>query len=354
MAAPMRNSCSKFNVIRSSGKNSYASNFFKRSLFAAAIMTGGYCTYRITRNFLQSSIAYAEDVNKRPEFKVSRSKHYDTDSSGLKLTLFQFQTCPFCCKVRATLDYYGISYDIVEVNSVFKTQIKWSNYRKVPILMCDGVGGPDKFLQINDSSVIISLIESYLHDTSQPLDLLKSFYPGLESKDNRGKTVWEFQNKYFIMFQDHISDKRTSKERSEERKWRDWTDNVLVHVLSPNAYRTWGEALQAFRYFSEVGEWEKNFSTPERLFIIYVGALVMFGISKMLKKRHNLKPDVRESLYDAAREWKRAIVYGVLNSIEGCQAFKDMLENTKIGPWYYRTKKAVQNHQGANPLNKKS
>ncbi|KAJ8299981.1 hypothetical protein KUTeg_021500 [Tegillarca granosa] len=237
--------------------------------------------------------------------------------------MFQFQTCPFCCKVRATLDYYGISYDIVEVNSVFKTQIKWSNYRKVPILMCDG--------QINDSSVIISLIESYLHDTSQPLDLLKSFYPGLESKDNRGKTVWEFQNKYFIMFQDHISDKRTSKER-----------------------RTWGEALQAFRYFSEVGEWEKNFSTPERLFIIYVGALVMFGISKMLKKRHNLKPDVRESLYDAAREWKRAIVYGVLNSIEGCQAFKDMLENTKIGPWYYRTKKAVQNHQGANPLNKKS
>ena len=64
----------------------------------------------------------------------------DTDNSGLKLTMFQFQTCPFCCKVRAMLDYYGFSYDVVEVNSVTKKQIKWSNYRKVPIIVVDGKG----------------------------------------------------------------------------------------------------------------------------------------------------------------------------------------------------------------------
>lgn len=43
-------------------------------------------------------------------------------------------TCPFCCKVRAYLDYYGYSYDIVEVNSINKSQLDWSGYKKVPTL----------------------------------------------------------------------------------------------------------------------------------------------------------------------------------------------------------------------------
>ena len=63
-----------------------------------------------------------------------------TDDTGLKLTLYQYQTCPFCCKVRAFLDYYGFAYDIVEVNSVTRKQIKWSDYKKVPILVYEGAG----------------------------------------------------------------------------------------------------------------------------------------------------------------------------------------------------------------------
>ena len=58
-----------------------------------------------------------------------------TDNTGLKLTLFQYATCPFCCKARAVLDYYGFSYNIVEVNPVLRQQIKWSEYKKVPILL---------------------------------------------------------------------------------------------------------------------------------------------------------------------------------------------------------------------------
>ena len=71
----------------------------------------------------------------------------------------------------------------------------------------------------------------------------------------------------------------------EERKWRKWVDDHLVHMLSPNVYRTPSEALQAFHYFSEVGEWEKNFSTPERLVVIYAGAAIMYLLGKMLQKR---------------------------------------------------------------------
>lgn len=39
---------------------------------------------------------------------------------------------------------------------------------------------------------------------------------------------------------------------SEERKWRNWADDRFVHTLSPNVYRTLGEALQTFNWFSEV------------------------------------------------------------------------------------------------------
>ena len=71
----------------------------------------------------------------------------------------------------------------------------------------------------------------------------------------------------------------------EERRWRQWTDDVLVHTLSPNIYRTPAEALQAFQHFSDVGEWSGTFGTVERLVIIYVGAAAMYFVGKMLKRR---------------------------------------------------------------------
>ena len=53
----------------------------------------------------------------------------------IKITLFQYQTCPFCCKARVFLDYFGFNYDVIEVNSVMRTQVKWSKYKKVPIVV---------------------------------------------------------------------------------------------------------------------------------------------------------------------------------------------------------------------------
>lgn len=38
----------------------------------------------------------------------------------------------------AFLDYYKVPYKVVEVNPIFKKEIKWSEYKKVPILMVDG------------------------------------------------------------------------------------------------------------------------------------------------------------------------------------------------------------------------
>lgn len=43
-------------------------------------------------------------------------------------------------------------------------------------------------------------------------------------------------------------------------------------------------------------------------------------------------------------------VYGVLNSIEGCSAFRDLLNNTNIGSWYFKMKEATKNHEGQKLL----
>ena len=40
-------------------------------------------------------------------------------------------------------------------------------------------------------------------------------------------------------------------------------------------------------------------------------------------------------------------VYGVLSSIEGYDSFKDMLNYTSIGPWYFATQKLIQQRKTA-------
>ncbi|KAI8750665.1 prostaglandin E synthase 2 [Biomphalaria glabrata] len=311
---------------------------------------------------------FAQESEKPYNCKPSRQVVIPTDTSGLKLTLYQYQTCPFCCKVRAALDYFGFSYDVIEVNSVTKKQLKWSDYQKVPVLVVGANAENKQEVQLKDSSVIISVLESYRQDPKASITQLNSYYPCLTEKEGR-KIKYNFLNKYFIMFP-ITQDSKTQEERIEERQWRQWADDHLVHMLSPNAYRTVGEALQAFNYFSEVGEWEQNFTTLERYVVIYVGASVMYVMGKILKQKYKLNDDVRISLYEACNEWVKAVgksrlfmggdkpnladlsVFGVLSSIEGCIAFQDVLQNTKIGPWYRRMKEAIQNHQGAKTLNR--
>ncbi|KAI7749583.1 hypothetical protein M8C21_021885, partial [Ambrosia artemisiifolia] len=55
-----------------------------------------------------------------------------------EIVLYQYESCPFCNKVKAFLDYYDVPYKVVEVNPLSKKEIKWSDYKKVPILVVDG------------------------------------------------------------------------------------------------------------------------------------------------------------------------------------------------------------------------
>ncbi|XP_072288234.1 prostaglandin E synthase 2 [Pyxicephalus adspersus] len=272
----------------------------------------------------------------------------------LQLTLYQYKTCPFCSKVRVFLDYHQLQHDIVEVNPVMRKEIQFSTYRKVPILLANAGCS----LQLNDSSVIISAMKTFLTSKKKKLEEIVSFYPTIKVTDEKGKEVTEYENRYWLMLDEQETQQLyASKEaQMEEMKWRRWADDWLVHLISPNVYCTPGEALASFDYIVREG----SFSTVEGLFAKYLGAAAMFFIGKRLKSRHNLQDDVRQDLYKAADTWVKAVgkhrkfmggsepnladlaVYGVLSVMEGLKSFDDMMGNTRIKPWYQRMTRVIQ------------
>ncbi|XP_044052080.1 prostaglandin E synthase 2 [Siniperca chuatsi] len=314
-----------------------------RVLGCAFLLGGGLGLYQTVKFSVQQHLAEAET-------KVS--------GEGLKLTLYQYKTCPFCSKVRAFLDYHGLPYEIVEVNPVMRHEIKWSAYRKVPILMVNNE------VQLNDSSVIISSLKTYLISKEKSVSEILRCYPEMKSVNDRGKEVTEYNNKYWVMLSEAETAAMYPEKgmQKEEMKWRQWADDWLVHLISPNVYRTTGEALASFDYIVREGK----FGTYEGFFAKYVGAAAMFLISKRLKSRHNLQDDVRQDLYKAVNDWVAAIgkkrkfmggdrpnladlaVFGILRVMEGLQAFDDMMENTKVKHWYRRMERASLNHEGRN------
>ncbi|KAG7480551.1 hypothetical protein MATL_G00057410 [Megalops atlanticus] len=314
-----------------------------RALGCAFLLGGGIGLYQTVKFNFQRHFAEEEA---------------EESSSEVKFTLYQYKTCPFCSKVRAFLDYHGLPYEIVEVNPVMRQEIKWSRYRKVPILMVDDT------VQLNDSSVIISTLKTYLVTKGKKIHDILICYPEMKSTNESGKEVIEYNNKYWLMLSEaEIEQLYPEKDsRKEEMKWRKWADDWLVHLISPNVYRTPSESLASFDYIVREGK----FGTFEGFFAKYVGALAMFFISKRLKNRHNLQDDVRQDLYKAVNEWVSAIgkkrkfmggdrpnladlaVYGVLRVMEGLESFDDMMEKTKVKSWYRRVEKAVQHHEGHN------
>lgn len=151
----------------------------------------------------------------------------------------------------------------------------------------------------------------------------------------------------------------TGKETADSKHSQ---SQINSHLFSS---RTTQEALQTFEWFSETGEWSEHFPAWERNMMVYVGASAMFLISKLLKKRYHLTDDVRSHMYDACNELTKELAkqktpflggktpnladisaFGVLNSMEGCQAWRDCLENTKVGNWFTAMKELAVANRG--------
>ncbi|XP_063491968.1 prostaglandin E synthase 2 isoform X2 [Symphalangus syndactylus] len=247
-----------------------------RLLGAAALALGGALgLYHTARWHLRAQDLHAE-----------RSAAQLSLSSRLQLTLYQYKTCPFCSKVRAFLDFHALPYQVVEVNPVRRAEIKFSSYRKVPILVAQE---GESSQQLNDSSVIISALKTYLV-SGQPLEEIITYYPAMKAVNDQGKEVTEFGNKYWLM----LSEKEAQQVYGGKE--------ARTHRLQDNVREDLYEA--ADKWVAAVGK-DRPFMGGQ-------------------------KPN----LADLA-------VYGVLRVMEGLDAFDDLMQHTHIQPWYLRVERAI-------------
>eukprot|EP00164_Ancoracysta_twista_P024055 GFYU01045371.1.p1 GENE.GFYU01045371.1~~GFYU01045371.1.p1 ORF type:complete len:347 (-),score=59.51 GFYU01045371.1:19-990(-) len=241
-----------------------------------------------------------------------RCRTYSTSSGSdagtladTELTLYQFETCPYCTKTRTFMDFNDIQYNKVDVHPISKKESVVG--KKVPVLMMDGV--PQ-----TESNDIIKRLQSQL--------------------ENDGRSKFETQ---------------TEAQQEDTEKWLTWVDNKLLPLFPPNTYGSYGEGYQLF---TKIVQTYPKFSPLERMLYQVTGPIMMKVVSGKIQKRRGIvKP--REELYQSVNEWLDAVqqtpgpfyggekpslvdvvVYGGLKTIAELKTFDDVRANTNVDVWW--------------------
>ena len=118
------------------------------------------------------------------------------------ITLYQFQSCPFCSKVRALLTFTKQSYEIVEVSPFGMKELNFTDHKKVPVLK-DG------------DEVIV--------ESAKIIEHINTKYSKLPVDD-------------------------------DSKIWTDWIDQTLVHYLPPLIHPDFKTSLQNFSKIIKPGQ----------------------------------------------------------------------------------------------------
>lgn len=214
------------------------------------------------------------------------------------ITLYQFQSCPFCSKVRALLNHIEMPFEVVEVSPFKMKEIAFTDHKKVPVLK-------------DDDKVIVE----------------------------SGKII-DYLNEHYAMFP--IDD--------NTKKWTDWLDNTLTHYITPLVHPNFSTSHKNFRYIIKAGKygWLKT------KLIRFAGALLMPKVAKKLTSKYHIEDATSEYLA-AIDHWSKnglatkpffggeqpdfvdCSVFGVLHSChELGLVTMAMQQNTSFADWYNR------------------
>ena len=234
------------------------------------------------------------------------------------VTLYQFELCPFCHKVKAGLEVKGIPFTTVEVNPTSKKELPAlpaEAPKKVPVLQTNGE-------TLFDSTTILNYLDEKFND--------KVHYTPSD---------------------------RDRKKRSDEVE--QWVDDEFTFALPTVIYGTWREALRA----AQVTARTSNFGPIENLKVRAGGSLIMYAVSKRILKKHN-KTDghkwVAEDL-EQFENWLGAddfiggseismgdvAMHGAVSCVRDFPIFEKIMGRPKMAAWYNR----VQAMREANRAN---
>ncbi len=223
------------------------------------------------------------------------------------LTLYQFELCPFCHKVKAAAEVKGLAYQKVEVNPYGKKELPElpeGTPRKVPVVQYGE-------RTVQDSTAILDFIEERFPDKTPLLP----------------------------------------KDQQLQRKAREveaWVDDDLAQVLPTVIYGTWGEAVKA----AQVTARTSNFGMLQNLMVRAGGSLIMHQISKRIVKRRG-GGDAHEMLaaeLDKFENWLGdddfvagpsvsigdVSAHGALTCIKDFPAYAKVMERPRLAAWYAR------------------
>lgn len=196
-------------------KRTFAQNVQKpstnKAIYAKALVAGftvglGYevfTIYKETDHHKEIQRQKPVVLTELPNFKIIRKITNPTDKSNLEIILFQYQTCPFCSKVRAFLDANSYSYSVVEVDAVLRQDIKWSPYKKVPLILVRNKDSKE-YVQLTDSTAIVSILSSFSVDPTKPIIELAEIFPRVSYVNANGKKESDILNKYHVVYGDKV------------------------------------------------------------------------------------------------------------------------------------------------------
>ena len=260
-----------------------------------------------------------------------------------QVTLYQFESCPFCRKARAVLDLCGIPYDVVEVNPLTKSETKGfaSDYKKVPIVVVDDPSTGQSY-QIRDSKVIIAAVLASTPDVTVGGNNPSTPLPKPVSL-NDSTTV----------------DASTYAGASIDEAWIKWTEAYLLQLVVVNIYGTFAESRETFDYLLT----HKDFGWVAREASYWAGSIVMNQVARSrLKKFNHIQGRHREAFFEACADLGSAAkaggaflggkrpsaadvnAYGVIRSLEGTKSLREAIAGAageEFAQWYANMNSAV-------------
>lgn len=251
------------------------------------------------------------------------------------ITLYQYEVCPFCCKVKAVLDYYGVPYRVIEVSPLTKRQLKAGapGHTKVPVALIDGE-------TLADSSAIISRIAA----SAKAAGKGGKGDANASSPPSRGGWLRGARGP-------------AAADADKDTAWRRWVDGRLVKVVTINIYSTGREAWQTFDYITSAGDFG---GIVEKTASRVVGAGMMYAIGGRLAKKYGITQPPRDALASVATEWVEGALdggeyaggatpsladlsaFGVWRAVKGTDTFTEAMAGAPaLAAWYGRMEGAV-------------
>ena len=285
-----------------------------------------------------------------------------TASPLLDVTVYQYQICPFCTKVKTFLDFVHVPYSTIEVNPVSKKEIKVSVSLYVykypeplrtpshPHSHCRDIALPP----LPPPLLLIQGLETYKQGhTKVPVVMVD----GQETVES---------NAIVFMLHDLIAGKKDPATSArlqgllteDTAQWAEWSEARLAVMLYPNITRNFHESWEAFDYCKDVESW----TVVDRYTNRVLGPVAMYFANGKVKKKHGIVHE-REELAAVCSEWTTAVsktanagpflhgakvtmpdlmVFGVLKAIAGLPTFSDiMTRDRQLMAWYVAVSDAI-------------